>query len=69
MARTISSSSVVATKPATFMLVSFRAGGRRRNIPGFNRGNVDWFPGLRAQEKNPLWRRELWRYFKEDWVA
>src|SRR3981189_1247890 len=51
---------------ATFMLVSFRAGGWRRNIPGFNRGNVDWFPGLRAQEKNPLWRRELWRYFKED---
>jgi hypothetical protein len=36
------------------MLVSFRAGGWRRNIPGFNRGNVDWFPGLRAQEKNPL---------------
>jgi len=49
----------VATKPATFMLVSFRAGGWQRNIPGFNRGNVDWFRGLRAQEKNSLWRRDL----------
>jgi hypothetical protein len=52
------------------MLVSFRAGGWRRNIPGFNRGNVDWFPGLRAQEKNPLSGDESFGdILKKYWVA
>jgi hypothetical protein len=33
-------------------------------LPGFNRGNVDWFRILRPQAKN-----SLWRYLEEVWAA
>jgi hypothetical protein len=39
------------------MFVSFRAGSDAI-LPGFNRGNVDWFRILRAQAKNSLRREE-----------
>jgi hypothetical protein len=34
-------------------------------LPGFNRGNVDWFPCLCAQATNSLCREEFWRYLEQ----
>jgi hypothetical protein len=57
MAWTISSSSVMPTNPAIFMLVSFaRKALGDGMLPSFNRGKMDWFRGIGLKRKRSLWR-------------